>query len=772
MGATKAGARHSGKDQKLIQSAHDAIVQVGAACDATKAVAYNELVDRVSQAVYKIMRPDGMYDDYGAYMYVELVYDGYAIVRADDGTEYRANYTVNPDGVSVSPRTEWQRVEKEWAAKSVSSGDVLIADGAGLKALGDGKVEGYLVVFSTADDPDLTDDYFDAETDYDIEDGAKTAVYYNHGMDSTLKRRKLSAGTLTMRDAGVWLAAQLQLRDEYEKAVYTLVEKGKAGLSSGTAPHLVEREPVGKAQHITRWPLGLDASITPTPAEPRTSVVALKSLIDLSASGEHAHATGDGESHSADAETRQRDLEAILTSLEPHMEPKTVAEFVKAARDAIAAGDMDTAEKYTKSAQALKTLDALEAEPEVKRTPTRLPFGDPAPTAPADEPTAAIKSWSVKKYGEIDAGAAQIARELYGCAYEQFAYEKNLDFRRFVRTGESKSRQLASQILLTPEQLFEAAAFSTGEVKATLIEASDTLGGYLVPEDFRLDIIQRLPGLVFIRSRANVITTQRDRVVIPRVLGGDSKYRSAVRVTWVDESPTAGVATSNPTFGQLSIPVHVCMGDTPISKNMLEDAGIDVAAWLAGEFANAYAQDEESMFLTGSGIGRPQGILNGTAASGAPFNADITEVVSGSAAALTADKIKAVPTNLDAQYRNNGATWIGARATYLAIKQLKDSQNNYLWADRDFQMTGGQQPTLEGYGLIESEWMPAIAANKYPLIFGDLKGYTIADRVGMSIGRYEDSTTAKTNSVVYVARRRLGGQVSEGWRFVVQKCST
>jgi HK97 family phage major capsid protein len=65
--------------------------------------------------------------------------------------------------------------------------------------------------------------------------------------------------------------------------------------------------------------------------------------------------------------------------------------------------------------------------------------------------------------------------------------------------------------------------------------------------------------------------------------------------------------------------------------------------------------------------------------------------------------------------------------------------------------------------------MPTIGAGTYPLIFGDLKGYTIVDRVGMSIERYLDSATARQDMVAYLMRRRVGGKVMEPWRFAVQK---
>jgi HK97 family phage major capsid protein len=56
-------------------------------------------------------------------------------------------------------------------------------------------------------------------------------------------------------------------------------------------------------------------------------------------------------------------------------------------------------------------------------------------------------------------------------------------------------------------------------------------------------------------------------------------------------------------------------------------------------------------------------------------------------------------------------------------------------------------------------------------VFGDLTGYTIVDRIGMTVERYLDSATARQNLVYYVMRRRLGGQVTEPWRLAAQLVS-
>ena len=153
----------------------------------------------------------------------------------------------------------------------------LVYFGDAVKALGDGKVGGYLVRFSDENTPDLTGEFFTKDTDFgDLSTGT---VYYQHGLDEKLKKRKLGKSSHVVDEFGVWAETQLAMRDEYEKFIYSLAEAGKMGWSSGTASHLVERELSGKAFKITKWPLGLDDTLTPTPAEPRNSAIPLKSYL-------------------------------------------------------------------------------------------------------------------------------------------------------------------------------------------------------------------------------------------------------------------------------------------------------------------------------------------------------------------------------------------------------------------------------------------------------------------------------------------------------------
>jgi hypothetical protein len=170
--------------------------------------------------------------------------------------------------------------------------ETVVNFGAEIKVLDETtkRVGGYLVLFGSPKATDLAGDFFTKETDFDVDGVIKSAVYFQHGFDGTLKQNVIGRGEIDeakIDDTGVWIEAVLSARNEYEKYVaglFELVKSAKLGWSSGTAAHLVEREylPNGTA-FVKRWVLGLDASLTPTPCEPRNQVLSLssyKSLLD------------------------------------------------------------------------------------------------------------------------------------------------------------------------------------------------------------------------------------------------------------------------------------------------------------------------------------------------------------------------------------------------------------------------------------------------------------------------------------------------------------
>jgi HK97 family phage prohead protease len=155
--------------------------------------------------------------------------------------------------------------------------------GEAIKALPDGRLRGRLVHFTGPEDYDVTREFFDGKTDFGTALPAKLGLYYHHGFDATLGKRRLGHAEVKAEDDGLWFETQLDLADRYQARIYDLARAGKLGASSGAVKHLVEKEPAGKAERITSWPLG-EVSLTPSPAMPSCGVLAAKAWLETAPS--------------------------------------------------------------------------------------------------------------------------------------------------------------------------------------------------------------------------------------------------------------------------------------------------------------------------------------------------------------------------------------------------------------------------------------------------------------------------------------------------------
>ncbi|HKX77624.1 MAG TPA: phage major capsid protein [Novosphingobium sp.] len=276
-------------------------------------------------------------------------------------------------------------------------------------------------------------------------------------------------------------------------------------------------------------------------------------------------------------------------------------------------------------------------------------------------------------------------------------------------------------------------------------------GGYAVPREIDALISARLKAISPIRSIAQVVQT------------GTAGYRKLVTTGgtasgWVAE--TAGrPATDTPTFAEIAPPSGELYANPAASQAMLDDAAFDVEAWLADEIAMEFARAEGAAFVSGNGANRPRGFLAAPAsalADAARAFGTLQFVGSGDAAGLGAvielvliDLVHA----LKAGHRQ-GASWVMNSATLAEVRKLKTSDGAFLWQPG---LMEGHPDRLLGYPVVEAEDMPDIAANAFPIAFGNFRaGYLIAERSATAILR--DPFTNKP-FVHFYATKRIGGQV-------------
>jgi HK97 family phage major capsid protein len=93
-------------------------------------------------------------------------------------------------------------------------------------------------------------------------------------------------------------------------------------------------------------------------------------------------------------------------------------------------------------------------------------------------------------------------------------------------------------------------------------------------------------------------------------------------------------------------------------------------------------------------------------------------------------------------------------ATLAQVRKFKTADGSFLWQPG---IAAGQPDRLLGYPVVEAEDMPDVAADAFPIAFGNFRaGYLIAERSATTILR--DPFTNKP-FVHFYATRRIGGQV-------------
>lgn len=451
------------------------------------------------------------------------------------------------------------------------------------------------------------------------------------------------------------------------------------------------------------------------------------------------------------------------------------------AKTAYEAGNVEEGDKLKKEAESIKSaleglsaLDGIQESAAKAMRPTLPNTGNGAHNQaqpPADQEQkpatgdATMKAVYSMRFGDDGTAKTAVLTDIIGTNYQQRLWDQNAAFAKYLRKGEfalerEERRMMEAQIFAFEDiKSMIDNGFSVKEIKSTMVEAQGTLGGFAVPSTMQSEILRRLPGLTAVRGAgATVINlTTGNSTEFIEVTGGGDRYTSGLRGAWGTE--TQSPTEKNLTLGMKTITADVYTYKVPMSQSLVEDAG-NLVSLLQDEAATTLAMDEDDAFLIGDGVGKPLGILPGSANS-----LSLTEVVSLSAAALTADGIKKLKRGIAAQYRRTGV-FIGNSDTFGAIELLVDGNGNYLLVDKDNDLT--DQDILLSRRVFESEAMPDIAASAYPLIFGNMAGYYIVERSGMTVARYQDSNTG-INKVEYHFRRRVGGRVAKPWMLAVQK---
>lgn len=288
-----------------------------------------------------------------------------------------------------------------------------------------------------------------------------------------------------------------------------------------------------------------------------------------------------------------------------------------------------------------------------------------------------------------------------------------------------------------------------GKAMSTAVAAD---GGYLVDPQTADTIRSMLVATSSLRAIANVV--QVEAVSFDVLID-----RSEVGSGWATETGSI-TETATPTMERISIKLHELSAMPKASQRLLDDSAFDVEGWLAGKIATRFIRAEAAAFINGDGVDKPKGILLPAKVANASWTwGSLGYVPTGAAADFAttnaSDCIVNLVYALGADYRANGAFIMNSK-TAGAVRKMKDADGRFMWGDS---LQAGEPARLMGYPVLVCEDMPDVAANAYPIAFGDFKSaYTIAERPDLRILR--DPFSAKPH-VLFYASKRVGGDVTD-----------
>ena len=258
----------------------------------------------------------------------------------------------------------------------------------------------------------------------------------------------------------------------------------------------------------------------------------------------------------------------------------------------------------------------------------------------------------------------------------------------------------------------------SANVMNALKEGSDSDGGYLVPDEFENQLIQKLHQENVLRSISHVIQTSSGDHKIPVVA-------SEGTASWLDEE--AAYTESNSSFGQVTLGAHKLGTLIKVSDELLNDSAFDLTNYISTEFARRLGDSEEEAFLTGNGTGRPTGILNDS-------NGAKDGVTAADADAITFDELIDLFYSLKEPYRKN-AVFLMNDSTVKAVRKLKDQNGQYIWQPS---VHLGTPDMILNRPVFTSQYMPTLSAGNKIALFGDFSYYWIADRQGRTFKRLNE----------------------------------
>lgn len=265
--------------------------------------------------------------------------------------------------------------------------------------------------------------------------------------------------------------------------------------------------------------------------------------------------------------------------------------------------------------------------------------------------------------------------------------------------------------------------------------------GALIPQEYKPELLA-LPGEpAHILQMATVVPTKTGTLTYPRLVQTDANEYGGVSFTWLAEG--AAKPETKPQFEQVDTDAHELAGHTEISIRMLSRSAISLEALLASLYRDAALNILDTVFLTGSGVGQPLGVVND------PGVRSVPRVAAGTVGYQDFVNVK----HLLLTHHRPGARWFMDDTVEAALEGTLDSLGRPIFAPS---VANGPYDRVIGYPYQTTERQPNIGVSG-DVVYGVWKHYLVALEQEIVIKRSDHAEFVR-NVAVFVLYVVVGGR--------------
>jgi HK97 family phage major capsid protein len=314
---------------------------------------------------------------------------------------------------------------------------------------------------------------------------------------------------------------------------------------------------------------------------------------------------------------------------------------------------------------------------------------------------------------------------------------------------EAATREIAAQVRPAAQPVVGDAdvirSMARGETRSFNFETRDvvkTSSGAPVPTSFYDQVI----------AQARLVGPMLETSTVLRTAGGEN-LQIPSQASWSTGTVTGegtAIGESDPGFNSfITLSAFKYSFLVQLSRELIEDAGVDILAFLATQTGNAIGYAVNAGLTTGNNTNQPNGIVTVSAAGGTGGT--------GVSGRFTADNLIDLAYSLDgAARRLPGVGWMMNTASLGAVRKLKDTAGFYIFSPA---LADGNDQLLN-FPVYENPAMASQATAAKSVLFGHLPSYYVRMAGGLRLDRSDDFAF-DTDLVTFRATMRVDGDLPQ-----------